>query len=299
MTAELSVPASQYIRLSIRSLDFYALPGGRCVGAGRAPSLRTRIGSNGAPGHNYVGFVHVPRSQARHAAARAGGRRSLNFSCRSASSSTVTCTPSKRGSSEKSVASRCARGGSRATPLPVVERRGAGDDDEQAGKTARVDLVEKLAQGVEGLIADVAAGTLQRLDLVEDEQQSGVPGVAQGRLAGPAGSRAPRSGKGAPRTPAARFAAAATCGCPPSQASTKSASGRHRPASGAGSPAAPLRRPGRSATRPRAASRAASRPLLERLVACVPTVRRSGQRPRRPPSRGRWRSAPTYTTRMP
>lgn len=63
--------------------------------------------------------------------------------------------------------------------LPIVEGGSAGDDEEQAGETARVDLVEELAQRVEGLLADVAAHSLQGLHLVEDEQQPGVPAVPE------------------------------------------------------------------------------------------------------------------------
>ncbi len=63
--------------------------------------------------------------------------------------------------------------------LAVEERRRAGDDEEQAGEAPGVDLVDELAQRVEALLPDVAAHPLQRLDLVEDEQQAGVAAVAQ------------------------------------------------------------------------------------------------------------------------
>lgn len=80
----------------------------------------------------------------------------------------------------KSVASRCARGGeSLSSLLAVVERRGSGDDEEESGEASGVDLVEKLPQGVEPLFPDVASDALQRFDLVEDEEQSGVAAVTQ------------------------------------------------------------------------------------------------------------------------
>src|SRR4051812_18918026 len=60
----------------------------------------------------------------------------------------------------------------------VVEGRGAGDDQVQAGEATGVDLVDELAQGVEALLADVAADPLQGLDLVEHEDQPGVARVA-------------------------------------------------------------------------------------------------------------------------
>ena len=73
--------------------------------------------------------------------------------------------------------------GQRRQPLhplrPVEERRRAGDEQVQTRETAGVDLVDELAQRVEGLVADVAAHPLQRLDLVEHEQQARVAGVAQ------------------------------------------------------------------------------------------------------------------------
>ena len=63
----------------------------------------------------------------------------------------------------------------------VVEGRRAGDDQVQAGEPPGVDLVDELAQGVEPLLADVAADPLQGLDLVEHQDQPGVARVAQDR----------------------------------------------------------------------------------------------------------------------
>ncbi len=63
--------------------------------------------------------------------------------------------------------------------LAVEEGRGAGDDQEQAGEAAGVDLVDELPQRVERLVAGVGAHPLQGLDLVEDQEQPGVPAVAQ------------------------------------------------------------------------------------------------------------------------
>ena len=75
--------------------------------------------------------------------------------------------------------------GQRLQPLDalraVEEGRGAGDDQVQAGEPAGVDLVDELAQGVEPLLADVAADPLQGLDLVEHQDQPGVARVAQDR----------------------------------------------------------------------------------------------------------------------
>ncbi len=61
----------------------------------------------------------------------------------------------------------------------VVERRGAGDAQVQAGKATAVNLVDELAQRVEGLVPGVGANPLQGFDLVEDEQQPRIAAVAQ------------------------------------------------------------------------------------------------------------------------
>ena len=63
----------------------------------------------------------------------------------------------------------------------VEERRRAGDQQVEAGEAATVDLVDELAQRVERLLAHVGPHPLQRLDLVEDQQETGVAGVAQDR----------------------------------------------------------------------------------------------------------------------
>ena len=63
----------------------------------------------------------------------------------------------------------------------VVERRGAGDDEEQPGEPAGVNLVHQLPQGVQRFVADVPADPLQRLDLVQHQQQPRVACVAQHR----------------------------------------------------------------------------------------------------------------------
>ena len=65
--------------------------------------------------------------------------------------------------------------------LAVEEGRGAGDDEEQAREPPRVDLVEQLTQGVEALLPDVAAHALQRLDLVQHDEQPGMSAVPQHR----------------------------------------------------------------------------------------------------------------------
>ena len=62
---------------------------------------------------------------------------------------------------------------------PVEERRRPGDHEEQPGEALGVELVDELAQGVQALLPDVAAHALQRLDLVEHEEQAGVTAVAQ------------------------------------------------------------------------------------------------------------------------
>ena len=69
------------------------------------------------------------------------------------------------------MASRWASGGSRGRPRPVVERGRPGDQQEQAREAAGVHLVDQLPQRVERLVADVAADPLQRLHLVQHEQQ--------------------------------------------------------------------------------------------------------------------------------
>jgi hypothetical protein len=86
---------------------------------------------------------------------------------------------SNRASVPKSVASRPASGAALHPGRSVEERRGPGDQQVQAGEPAGVHLVDQLAQGVEGLVPDVAPHPLQGLDLVEHEHQPGVPGVTQ------------------------------------------------------------------------------------------------------------------------
>ena len=61
----------------------------------------------------------------------------------------------------------------------VVERRRAGDHHVQARESAAVDLVDELTQGVEALLANVAAYALKRLDLVQHQHQPGVARVAE------------------------------------------------------------------------------------------------------------------------
>jgi hypothetical protein len=64
---------------------------------------------------------------------------------------------------------------------PVVERGCPCDQQVQSGEASGVDVVGKLSQCVEALVAHVGADPLERLDLVEHEQQSGVGGVTQDR----------------------------------------------------------------------------------------------------------------------
>ena len=61
----------------------------------------------------------------------------------------------------------------------VVERGRTRDDQHEAGEATGVDVVDELAQRVEGLVAGVRAYPLQGFHLVEDEQQAGVAAVAQ------------------------------------------------------------------------------------------------------------------------
>ena len=61
----------------------------------------------------------------------------------------------------------------------LVEGRRAGDDQQEAGETAGVDLVDELTQRIECLVAGVGAYSLQGFHLVEDEQQAGMAAVAQ------------------------------------------------------------------------------------------------------------------------
>ena len=62
---------------------------------------------------------------------------------------------------------------------PVEKRRRPGDDQEQPGVPAGVDLVQKLPQGVERLVPDITADPLQGLHLIQHEQQPGVARVAE------------------------------------------------------------------------------------------------------------------------
>ncbi|WP_307961737.1 hypothetical protein [Salinispora arenicola] len=54
-----------------------------------------------------------------------------------------------------------------------------GDHQEETGEAAGIHLVDQLPHRVEALFPDVAADTLQRLELVEHDQHSGVPRIAQ------------------------------------------------------------------------------------------------------------------------
>ena len=64
---------------------------------------------------------------------------------------------------------------------PVVEGGRPGDQQVQAGEPAGVHVVDELPQRVEALVAHVGADPLEGLDLVEDDQQPGMAGVAQDR----------------------------------------------------------------------------------------------------------------------
>ena len=126
------------------------------------------------------------------------------------------------------MASRWASGASRCTPCGPSKNAGVPVMTQvQPGEAAGVDLVDELPQRVQRLVADVAADPLQRLDLVEHEQQSRVAGVAQHGQQALQEASAPKWSR-SPLTPAARFAAAATCGWPPSQAASPSAVARSR-----------------------------------------------------------------------
>ena len=59
----------------------------------------------------------------------------------------------------------------------VVEGWRPGDDQVEARETAGVHLVDELPEGVEALVADVAADPLDGLDLIEHQDQAGVPGI--------------------------------------------------------------------------------------------------------------------------
>ncbi len=61
----------------------------------------------------------------------------------------------------------------------IEERRRSRDEQLQARKAAGVDLVDKLPQGVESLVADVAADPLDGLHFVQDQEQPRMPGVPQ------------------------------------------------------------------------------------------------------------------------
>ena len=75
--------------------------------------------------------------------------------------------------------------GQRRQPLDalraVEEGRRAGDQRVQAGEAPGVHVVDELPQRVERLVADVAADPLQRLHLVEDDDQPGIAAIAQDR----------------------------------------------------------------------------------------------------------------------
>src|SRR5439155_13949725 len=61
----------------------------------------------------------------------------------------------------------------------LEEGRRARNEQVEAGKAAGVDLVDELAEGVQALLAHVAAHALQRLDFVEYEQEPWMARVAQ------------------------------------------------------------------------------------------------------------------------
>ena len=116
--------------------------------------------------------------------------------------------------------------GQRRQPLhalrAVEEGRRAGDDQVQAGEAPAVDLVDQLAQRVERLLAHVAA---DRCSVSTSSSTSTARRGRRraGRRAGPGGSPSAPKWSSSPLTPAARLTAAATFGCPPSQASRPSA----------------------------------------------------------------------------
>ena len=159
------------------------------------------------------------------------------------------------------MASRWASGGSRWHALRPVEERGrAGDDQVQPGKPAGVDLVDQLPQRVERLVPDVAADPLQRLHLVEHQQQPGMARVAehvqqplQEAQRAEVVELAPDPGAPLGRGRDVRLAAQPGR----ERVGAGAVAGRHAPP---GSRAAPRRRPG-CARRPRpAAAPAARRP---------------------------------------
>ena len=63
--------------------------------------------------------------------------------------------------------------------LPVEERGCSGEEQVQPREPAAVDLVHELAKRVQRLLADVASHALQRLDFVEDDDESGVVRIAK------------------------------------------------------------------------------------------------------------------------
>ena len=73
----------------------------------------------------------------------------------------------------------CQRWQPRDAARAVVERRRPGDHQEQSRVTAGVDLVNELPERVERLIPHITAHALQRLDLIEHQQQAGMTGVPQ------------------------------------------------------------------------------------------------------------------------
>src|SRR5690606_24248944 len=54
---------------------------------------------------------------------------------------------------------------------PIEEGRRAGDENVETGEAAAVEVIDQLAQGFQTLIAGVGTDALDRLHLVEDEQQ--------------------------------------------------------------------------------------------------------------------------------
>lgn len=63
----------------------------------------------------------------------------------------------------------------------LEESRRARDQQVQAGKPTRIDFVDQLPKGVEALVAHVATGPLDRLDLIQHEQQTGLTRITQDR----------------------------------------------------------------------------------------------------------------------
>ena len=54
-----------------------------------------------------------------------------------------------------------------------------GDQQIQTGKSSRVNFINELSQSVQTLIANVTANSLDGLDLIENNQQTGVAGISE------------------------------------------------------------------------------------------------------------------------